>query len=1526
MAKAVNKRFVLILAGSIVGLFGMAAGAYLFVQLRSGERSLRAGDRAAAQGDYETAARMYAKAVFREQANLEWLRKWRDAVAKQTPRSLSDYRTQYVELQGITGRIAVVARNDIEAHLALLRMIYTPLESGGGSFEEWNVLANEARSSLRFFDPDRPAALQRYLAIGLAAASQSAARFDADRSEEARRELEEAIRNNPKDAEVAALLAGWHLQAAARAREAGRPDEVRAALEATTRTIADLVAADPSPLIVRTLKLSFDLDVALRSINPQLTEPEQIAARRKILTDSAPRLAELHEAALRADSSELSPSWIARFERLSRAIEPARASELTLALIERAIAGRSDDALLKLMRADTLAQLGRTDDAAQLLEQITQLANPPVSFEGLRLFGIRARARFLQANIAATDAIRQRDSAQAKAALDQAVEFRRRLAAEVPEDSAQLRIVDARLALARRDLATAQTLLESFLRSPGDAADQVVDAQLLLADVSLRLPQPQPGRARELLREVDQARPGVRDIIFARGEIELQLNNRDEARRLFQRVLEIAPGDEAATRQLRTLDALAGGDAGQVQDPVMRVLVEAERVARGGAGGRDADEPRAIQILERGLEANAFDQRILEVLVRTYLTRNEGEKARAVVDRAARARPADENLKRLAESLAAVETLDGTLKLIDGRNLPAVDAALAKFEASRQFGDADRARGFLDEAIRAAPEDPRIIELTFQRALDENRLDEAQRLADLATQRDADRVGGDTFRARLLLARNNPREAINVLQRIVDRGAASVGVHRLLGTTLMDVGRSADGIRALRRALDLSPNDLGTTLLLTRALGSQGQLAEALAVARRAEPLGRNNPAFLDLWLGLEAAFGDRTVARQRREQVLQRTPSDLNNVGALAELRMLDNDWDGARTLIDRLKTEAPDLRTTALEARWFADRGNLRGAVDAFNAFIESQQKAGQLKTPDAHVVFAQFLMSRNQPELALRTLAAGKPLQDPKVRGVDLITADTLLTLGQFEQAEAIYRDLLSGGIADPQRAIAKRLIETLVQQQKWTEAEQQFAALGDAADADVEILMQRSQTARGLGDRRRARELLDRAVARFPDEPMTYVRRARLLLGDPTAERDVLDDLDTALRLRPGMWQALRTRASVHAAAGRRDQELRDLQAAVDANPRLDALRTLLISQLLRDRREADAFQVAEAGLQGRTTDLAYLTQMGQIFSAAGAHGRAARFLRDAWRQSPDVAAGPYVAALLASSPPNFREAEAVLAQPGGRIDANPQLLLIRASIRLAQRRDADARGDVRASLAALPNAEPATVETWYAALRQVFPRAADAVSALQDARAAGPLEPWLVLLRGRTMVEDAATRAQGISMLEGFVASSASDPMKLSALRSLSQAYAAEQNWERFGETTSRGLALAPTDAAFKNNAAYVLLVEQKKPQDALPLAQQAAELAPGDPNVLDTLAAVQWTLGQRDDALRNLSRAVRRYPTDLERAGALLKLGRWQLEADRRDAAAVTAGQLQELLVDDNAVRESLADEIGKFVQQAQPR
>ncbi|QYU66214.1 tetratricopeptide repeat protein [Leptolyngbya sp. 15MV] len=176
------------------------------------------------------------------------------------------------------------------------------------------------------------------------------------------------------------------------------------------------------------------------------------------------------------------------------------------------------------------------------------------------------------------------------------------------------------------------------------------------------------------------------------------------------------------------------------------------------------------------------------------------------------------------------------------------------------------------------------------------------------------------------------------------------------------------------------------------------------------------------------------------------------------------------------------------------------------------------------------------------------------------------------------------------------------------------------------------------------------------------------------------------------------------------------------------------------------------------------------------------------------------------------------------------------------------------------------------------------------------------------------------------MLEGFVASSASDPMKLSALRSLSQAYAAEQNWERFGETTSRGLALAPTDAAFKNNAAYVLLVEQKKPQDALPLAQQAAELAPGDPNVLDTLAAVQWTLGQRDDALRTLSRAVRRYPTDLERAGALLKLGRWQLEADRRDAAAVTAGQLQELLVDDNAVRESLADEIGKFVQQAQPR
>src|SRR6516165_6522704 len=138
----------------------------------------------------------------------------------------------------------------------------------------------------------------------------------------------------------------------------------------------------------------------------------------------------------------------------------------------------------------------------------------------------------------------------------------------------------------------------------------------------------------------------------------------------------------------------------------------------------------------------------------------------------------------------------------------------------------------------------------------------------------------------------------------------------------------------------------------------------------------------------------------------------------------------------------------------------------------------------------------------------------------------------------------------------------------QQQKYAEVEAEFAQMGAAADDDVEFMAQRASAARGTGNMNKALEILNRAIRKFPDEPMPYLRRARILMLDPATLKDATADMATAIKLRPSFWQALRTRAMVSMGQGRTDDGLRDLRDATDRNPGLDDLRLEVITYLVR----------------------------------------------------------------------------------------------------------------------------------------------------------------------------------------------------------------------------------------------------------------------------------------------------------------------------------------------------------------------
>ena len=78
------------------------------------------------------------------------------------------------------------------------------------------------------------------------------------------------------------------------------------------------------------------------------------------------------------------------------------------------------------------------------------------------------------------------------------------------------------------------------------------------------------------------------------------------------------------------------------------------------------------------------------------------------------------------------------------------------------------------------------------------------------------------------------------------------------------------------------------------------------------------------------------------------------------------------------------------------------------------------------------------------------------------------------------------------------------------------------------------------------------------------------------------------------------------------------------------------------------------------------------------------------------------------------------------------------------------------------------------------------------------------------------------------------------------------------------------LANDPSNVIALNNLAYLVAVRQKKPADALPLAERAYALAPGDGNIADTLAWVHHLAGNKVQAGRYIAEALRGEPNSAE--------------------------------------------------------
>lgn len=1502
MASRVNTKFVIILATSLSLVFvALAAVAYSVVR-KTGDELIALGDKkmaeataaeeagseADAQLAYRAASELYSRAVAKDRANTDYLDHWRTALEKWVPETQTEYRNAFNRYMAIFRQKAVLTKGQsIEPHMEYLSLVDQQISLGDLSRQSLDFMIGETATSLSYFEAGRADVLRKFRGRAIVELMENGMEVSDDQRALARQDLEAALAANPSDIPTVISLARWFNAEARRARAAQRAEEAIPFDEQSQQTLVSFLERNPEAPRAELALLQLDLD---RLLNRRAMSGGSPASSREPIEAIRPRLDAVATKLEALPPERLDILTLARLRLVEAILTGNNTAERTRRVLDRAITGSPNDPDLLAMRARLFFEGREYDRAIEQYEQIAKLDMQPVSLAGLRLFTRRVEAIAQQAESVLGMWEKTQDRTQRAALVERAKGYRAALAQEIPADSPLLLLLDAKLAVASDSPAEAQRLLLQYNER---TANTDVQGLWLLGQVTSRT---QPGVARQQFERVLQMQPTNVAAIVALGTVEQQLQNLPRAIELFREAVTLDPGNEAAKTALR--QAEIAGNLRQADDPVIQLVLEARRLEQGDAV-QPGNPAAAAQALEAGLTKHDFDMRIVAELSRLYLEAEDIPQAISLVDRSLAKHPDNDVLQRLKRGLSSGDPMTIVTTMIDESTDSPLAKAIAKYRLYRTKGMAAEAEAQLAEAARLAPEDPGVIEMTFSHAMDTGNRASAQQIAEQASRLNTDRANGLTYRARLEIMDGRQADAIRTLQQAINSGASNPGVHRLLGRQLVSVGRMQEGFASYRRALEMRPDDLGTINEFIAVLVRAADLRQALDLARASEVYGRQDPTFQNLWMDLEASVGDKQLALERRRKLVELNPEDRSNRIALASILIELARWPEARKLLDELRASGDSLQLVELDAKWHADQNDINGARSVFVSHITTQDPATLTSMP--YLAFGRFMLQRRMTDVGLSALAQARTRQDPKTLEADKELGDALFNLRRYGEAVTHYKSVLDADADTPDHTYRLRYAEALIRLKKVAEAETALAPLGERLENDPIILMLRADAAQEAGDMRRCRELLDKAVALAPDDPLVYVRRAQARSMESSLETQALADLDRALQLRPSFWQAMQVRSTIYAKQGRMDEALSELASAVAVNPALNDLRYGLMVELINRDRATEAAEVAEQGLGQRPGDLMLMLGSGQIFADRGMWNRASAFYRKAWMQARDVATAElYVESLLNSSPPDLGEVTNVLTAMGDRVKGQPALLIARAEVLAKRGRLDDARRELTGAYGEVKDS-PRLVLAWYAGTKRVLNRPGDLAQYLELLEREFP-SPWVTYMRGLTLAENPATMSQGLQLLQRVQATT-DVQLGVLAFRSEGTAYYAQGRYEEAVEAWRRGLAKYADDWEMNNNVAYALAKHLGRPADAVPFAERAAQLNPNVSEIQDTLGIVYLENKQYDLAEKALERALELSRVGTEsQATVLIHLGILERERGNREGALARAQSAEDLL------------------------
>jgi putative PEP-CTERM system TPR-repeat lipoprotein len=508
----------------------------------------------------------------------------------------------------------------------------------------------------------------------------------------------------------------------------------------------------------------------------------------------------------------------------------------------------------------------------------------------------------------------------------------------------------------------------------------------------------------------------------------------------------------------------------------------------------------------------------------------------------------------------------------------------------------------------------------------------------------------------------------------------------------------------------------------------------------------------------------------------------------------------------------------------------------------------------------LMAQLKLAAKQPDAAV-TLLKQVVSKDNQAGHAYLKLGLALVDIGQTADAQKAFEDAskVNPSIKDTDLLVASKLLKS----NKPNDAVATLERARAARPNDVKLLNLLAIAHGQLGEKARARALLEEALRIQPTYSLAAVNLAKLLVETNEKQR-AIELLSTVVNSEPKNIKALGMLTALDVETNQIERARNRLLAAIQAQGNKPDLALLLLqARFQRNQGEASAAAATLKELMTIEPDNAeILREYGNALLDVGDQEQAITVLRKLSEISSSVGDALLLARVLEGSGDSTGAAKAInkaltLApdSPAARF-AEVKLLIRVRNASLAR-----ARLNSLKSMAPIENIPDLLAADGLVKLLENKPT--EGINLIRSAFEKDPTySRMLELARAHSSTNNPSV---AIQIVEQWVEKY---PKDRSAHHVLASAYITAGNEPKARQTFESLIKEDPTDVLALNNLAW--LVRKEHPDQALEYAEKAHKLAPNSVSVLDTLGSLLVGRGENERGLELLKKASSEAPKNVE--------------------------------------------------------